>query len=459
VGLPKGQMGNSEVGHMHMGAGRIIKQDYVRINQAIADGSFAQNPILLAGIEKAIKHDKHIHVLGLLSPGGVHSHEQHIHALAELVAQCGGKQLLLHAILDGRDTPPRSAAASLKAIQKKLSALDCGHIASIMGRYYAMDRDERWQRTQLAYALLTTGQTDYIADDPLQALAMAYAREESDEFVKPTITCQDSPAIADGDLLIFMNFRSDRARQLTRAFTASNFTGFQRKQRPELAEVITLTQYAADINAQVVFPPRSLANSFGEYIAGLGLSQLRIAETEKYAHVTFFFNAGIENAFAGEDRKLIPSPQVNTYDLQPEMSAEAITEQLLNALSQKHYAAMICNFANADMVGHSGNFAATLKAVEYLDACLGRLRQAAQQAGIDMLITADHGNAERMYDPTTGQAHTAHTPEPVPFIYLGRNAHMVKRKGSLVDIAPTMLYLMGLAIPEEMTGQPLVQLT
>lgn len=458
VGLPPGQMGNSEVGHMHMGAGRVVAQDYTRINNAIDSGEFAGNSVLTAGIKQAIKQQRPVQVIGLLSPGGVHSHEDHIHALVDLVHQLGGK-LCIHAILDGRDTPPRSAEASLRRLQAKLTTLACGEIGSIVGRYYAMDRDKRWGRTQLAYELYTAGVAHYHAQDPVLGLAMAYARDERDEFVQPTITSSEVSVIADDDVLICMNFRADRMRQLAHAFTDRAFTDFQRGHRPDLAAFITLTEYAADLRAQIIFLPEQLHNTLGEYIAKLKLQQLRIAETEKYAHVTFFFNGGMEDCFTGEERILIPSPKVATYDLQPEMSAPALTAELRSAILSKKYDVIICNFANADMVGHSGNIVATIAAVECLDHCLGEIHQAITQAGGEMLITADHGNAECMYNAVTEQAHTAHTNEPVPFVYLGRPAAISQHNGGLIDIAPTILYLMDLQIPTEMTGRSLLKLT
>lgn len=460
VGLPPGQMGNSEVGHLHMGAGRLVPQDLRRIDIAIENKEFFQNPILKDAVDSAVKNNHAVHILGLLSPGGVHSHENHIHAMAELAVQRGSKQLYIHAILDGRDTPPKSAMASLEALENKLRQLHQGKIASLVGRYYAMDRDQRWERVQKAYDLLTLGKADFRATSASAALELAYDRGETDEFVHPTIiqaTGQPPITIHDGDVVIFMNFRADRARQLTRAFTAPNFTGFVRQAQPKLATFVTLTEYAADINAKVAYPSMVLTNVFGEYIAKLNYQQLRIAETEKYAHVTYFFNGGREATFPKEDRILVPSPKVATYDLEPEMSAPEVTDQLVAAINSKKYDAIICNYANPDMVGHTGDLAATIKAVEMTDHCLKRVITALREVGGEAIITADHGNAEVMYDPTTGQAHTAHTTLPVPFVYIGRPAEITTKMGVLYDIAPTLCTLMGLPIPSEMTGKSLLK--
>lgn len=460
VGLPDGQMGNSEVGHMNMGAGRIVYQDLTRIDLAIDHGDFYKNPQLLSAFQQAIKTKKRIHVLGLLSPGGVHSHERHLFALTQMAAQLGFSDLIMHCFLDGRDTPPKSALASLKHLQTLCDQGTC-KIGSIIGRFYAMDRDKRYERTEAAYDLLTGSRFPFSATSAEEALQQAYARGETDEFVQATSihAPTEAPlAIDDGDIVLFMNFRSDRARQLTSAFITSNFSDFDRKKTPSDLLFITLTQYDARFNVPVLFPQETYLQLFGEYISALQLKQLRIAETEKYAHVTFFFNGGKEDALPGEDRMLIPSPHVTTYDLQPEMSAQALTEALIAAMESQHYHAIICNFANADMVGHTGNFDATVRAIETIDSCLSEIVSAAKKTGIEILITADHGNAERMFDPATGQAHTAHTCDPVPFVYIGRPAKIVNLNGKLSDIAPTMLYLMGLSTPTAMTGEPLVQL-
>ncbi|MBI3147504.1 MAG: 2,3-bisphosphoglycerate-independent phosphoglycerate mutase [Betaproteobacteria bacterium] len=459
VGLPDGQMGNSEVGHLNIGAGRVVYQDYTRIDQAIKTGEFAANPALAGALRLAREGRGRLHVLGLLSPGGVHSHERHILALLELAAREGVPHTFMHAFLDGRDTPPQSAGASLERLASACNRHPGCRVVSICGRYYAMDRDQRWERVAQAYTLLTQGEAPYSAPNPTQGLAEAYARGESDEFVKPTaILAPDGSRvhIEDGDVVVFMNFRADRAREITRALTADHFEGFERRLRPKLAQLVCLTSYGDEFpDLPVAFAPQSIANSFGEYLAGLGLKQLRIAETEKYAHVTYFFNGGSEAAYTGEDRVLVPSPKVATYDLKPEMSAYEVTDKLVEAIHSRRYAAVICNYANGDMVGHTGILPAAIKAVEALDVCLGRVLEAARQAGYEVLITADHGNAEMMFDPATGQPHTAHTLNPVPFIYLGRPARL-KDGGALQDIAPTLLDMMGLPQPPEMTGHSLI---
>jgi 2,3-bisphosphoglycerate-independent phosphoglycerate mutase len=464
VGLPDKQMGNSEVGHMHLGAGRIIEQDFTRISEAVENGSFFRNQTLTRLFEKVARERKAVHLLGLLSPGGVHSHETHILAMMEFAAKQGVQNLYLHAFLDGRDRPPKSAAESIRLAQAKFTELGVGRIASLIGRYYAMDRNNRWQRTEPAFRLITEGQATHQSSDPFIALDMAYARGETDEFVEATaiVPPNGTPVrVEDGDLIIFMNYRADRARQLTRAFIDKDFAPFERNRVPQLAGFVSLTSYSADFNIPVVFPPVRLTNVFGKYIAEHGLKQLRIAETEKYAHVTFFFNGGEERVFEGEDRILVPSPHVATYDQKPEMSAHAVTDRLVEAIHSRKYDVIICNYANADMVGHTGNFEAAVKAVETLDRCLGRVVGATQAVGGELLITSDHGNAEKMREVSTkirrGQAHTAHTSNLVPLIYVGRPASLAHR-GSLVDVAPTLLALMELEKPPEMTGRSLVTL-
>jgi len=457
VGLPAGQMGNSEVGHLTIGAGRLVPQDYARIDAAIEEGSFFTNPTLVNAVRTTASQGKAIHILGLLSPGGVHSHEGQIQAMVKLASQHGATSVYIHAFLDGRDTPPKSAELSLKSLEKLCLDLKTGKIASLTGRYYAMDRDKRWERIQPVYDLLTLGQEAFKAQTALEGLELAYQRGETDEFVKPT--CIGEPIkIADGDAVIFMNFRADRARQLTQTFIDPDFSGFKRTAKPRLNHFVTLTQYAKEFNTEVAFAPLNTTNGLGETIAKLGWKQLRIAETEKYAHVTFFFNGGIEPPLANEDRILIPSPQVATYDLQPEMSAFALTEQLVQAINSKQYALIICNFANPDMVGHTGNFSATVKAIETIDQCLSSILAATQAVGGELLITADHGNAECMFDESTGQQHTAHTCDPVPLIYMGRPAEFLNLPGCLADIAPSALYLLGVDIPGEMTGKNLLKL-
>jgi 2,3-bisphosphoglycerate-independent phosphoglycerate mutase len=461
VGLPAGQMGNSEVGHLNLGAGRVVYQEFTRVSRAIKTGSFFRNQTLTGAVDVAIESGNAVHIMGLLSPGGVHSHEEHIQAMVRLAVERGAKQVYLHAFLDGRDTAPKSATDSIEAMEALFKELGNGRFASIIGRYFAMDRDHRWPRIQASYDLMTQGKAEYQATSALAGLEMAYSRDETDEFVKATAIVPQGEApvsINDNDVLIFMNFRSDRARQITRPFIEDDFDGFAREVRPKLAQFVSLTEYRDDFDVPVAFPPERLQNVFGAYISSLGLRQLRIAETEKYAHVTFFFNGGEEEPFEGEDRELIPSPNVATYDLQPEMSAATLTDKLVAAIESDQYDTIICNYANPDMVGHTGNFDATVDAIEFLDKCLGRVMDALQKAGGEMLITADHGNAEQMRGEDTGQAHTAHTCNPVPLIYVGRLAHFIEEHGTLADVAPTLLYLMGLEQPIEMNGRVLLEL-
>jgi len=456
VGLPEGQMGNSEVGHMNLGAGRVLYQDFTRISKAIQEGDFFENPVLCAAVDKAVAADKAVHLLGLLSEGGVHSHQDHLIAMAELAVRRGAKRLYLHAFLDGRDTPPKSAQAPIQALEQAFARLGTGRIASLIGRYYALDRDNRWERIQAAYQLIVDSQAQHQAASALAAVQAAYARGESDEFV--TSTRIGVPVrVEQGDALIFMNFRADRARQLTRAFVEADFTGFTRTRWPQETDFVSLTQYAASLPSACAFPPTELNNVLGEYLAKQGKRQLRVAETEKYAHVTFFFSGGREEPFEGEERVLIPSPSVATYDLQPEMSAPKITEQMVEAIKQQRFDLIIANYANGDMVGHTGVFEAAVKAVECLDDCLGRVIEALEQVGGEALITADHGNVEQMQDELSGQAHTAHTCEPVPFIYVGQRSVRVRAGGVLADVAPTLLRLLDLPQPPEMTGQPLLE--
>lgn len=457
VGLPEGQMGNSEVGHMNLGAGRIVYQNFTRITKDIEDGLFDQNPVIVTAMDKAIQSGKAIHIMGLLSPGGVHSHEDHIQAAIALAGKKGAKHVYVHAFLDGRDTPPRSAESSLLKVDQQLKDLGIGKIASIIGRYYAMDRDQRWERVQSAYDLLVSGKSDYRADNPADGLKAAYARGENDEFVAATVIGEKAVTINDGDTVIFMNFRADRARELTKCFVDKDFDGFERDKQVQLADFVMLTEYAADIDTSCAYPPGNLPNSLGEYMAVQGKTQLRIAETEKYAHVTFFFSGGREELFDGESRELIPSPKVATYDLQPEMSAPELTDKLVAAILAGQYDLIVCNYANGDMVGHTGNFDAAVKAAECLDKCLERIAKALQQAGGQCLITADHGNAEQMQDPQSGQAHTAHTTFPVPLVYLGQQDISLIEGGKLSDIAPTLLDLMAMEAPPEMTGHSLAK--
>ncbi len=461
VGLPDGQMGNSEVGHLNIGAGRIVFQDFERINNSISSGEFFKLPALVNAMQALKASNKALHILGLLSDGGVHSYQPHIHALLEMAKQQGLSKVYVHAFLDGRDTPPKSAQPYLQALEDHLQQLGVGRVASVGGRFYGMDRDKRWERVAVAYELLVNGTAEYVAADSLTALQQAYARDESDEFVKCTAirAADEAPVrMEDGDCLVFMNFRSDRARQLTDALLNQQFAGFERSRVPRFSHYFTLTQYDKNQTlAEPIFAPYTVPNTFGEYVSKLGLKQLRIAETEKYPHVTFFFNGGEETVFAGEDRILVPSPKVATYDLQPEMSAPEVTDKLVAAIESQQYQAVICNYANGDMVGHTGNLQAAIKAVETLDTCVGRIVAAAKKTGAEVIITADHGNAESMFDHTSAQAHTQHTTNLVPFIYVGRQA-VIRSGGALSDIAPTLLSLMGVAQPAEMTGQSLIQL-
>ena len=457
VGLPEGQMGNSEVGHMNLGAGRVVYQDFTRINAAIKDGSFFTNPNLNARFKAVAQSGSCLHILGLLSPGGVHSHEQQIHAAIKSAVRQGVSNLKVHAFLDGRDVPPQSATDSLNKLLAVLQDLGVGQIASICGRYYAMDRDHRWERTQAAYDVICTGQSDYVFTDPVAALTAAYARGETDEFVQPTVIAANAgaTAIEPGDELLFMNFRADRARQLTEAFVSTSFDRFEQS-AIEISGFTTLTQYAENLSTILAFPPETIDNGLGEHLSNLGLPQLRIAETEKYAHVTFFFSCGQEQPFALEERILVPSPDVSTYDLQPEMSAGVLTDELCQAISAQRHRLIVCNYANGDMVGHTGNLTAAIKAVETLDQCLQRVVDASRAVGGEILITADHGNCEKMLDTTTGQPHTAHTSELVPLIYVGNKPVGLRGGGKLSDIAPTLLAMMELPTPSEMTGQSLL---
>ena len=456
VGLPHGQMGNSEVGHLNIGAGRVVYQDLTKVDLAIADGSFFGNPALVQAVRDAQQNNAALHIMGLLSPGGVHSHEAHIHAMLELAARAGLKNIFLHAFLDGRDTPPRSAAQSLQALQDKCTQLGAGCIASLVGRYFVMDRDNRWERVQVAYDMLTQGVAPFTAADAAAGLEAAYARGENDEFVQATVIGE--PALMqDGDAVVFMNFRADRAREITRALTEEKFDGFARARFPRLANFTSLSSYGEDFHLPCAYTTDTIHNGIGEYLSNLGLKQLRIAETEKYAHVTYFMNGGKEQPYPGEDRILVQSPKVATYDLQPEMSAFEVTDKLVAAIRAKQYQAILCNYANGDMVGHSGIMEAAVKAVETLDICIGRVVEAMLEIGGEVIITADHGNAEQMLDRNTHQAHTAHTLNLVPFLYVGRKAVIAAAgTGALRDVAPTLLAMMGLPQPPEMTGSSLL---
>jgi 2,3-bisphosphoglycerate-independent phosphoglycerate mutase len=455
VGLPGDQMGNSEVGHLNLGAGRVVYQEFTRISKAIEEGTFFQNKTLTNAVDKAVEKDKAVHIFGLLSDGGVHSHEEHIHAMVKLAAERGADKIYVHAFLDGRDTPPQSAQSGIDKLENVFSSLGKGRFASIIGRFYAMDRDKRWNRVEAAYRLVAEGEAEFHADSASEALNNAYAREETDEFVKAT-TVGEPVRIEDGDSVVFMNFRSDRARELTECFIQPDFDGFEKPRDIQLADYVTLTEYKKDYTAPIAFPNEKMNNILGAYLSSLGLKQLRIAETEKYAHVTFFFNGGLDTPFDGEDRILIPSPKVETYDQQPEMSAPEVADKLAEAISSEKYDVIICNFANADMVGHTGNFDAAVKAVETLDSCLGQVWSALEQVGGEMIVTADHGNAERMVNHETGQAHTAHTNNVVPLLFAGRDA-VCHEHGTLSDIAPTMLNLLELPIPAEMSKHLLIE--
>ncbi len=456
VGLPDGQMGNSEVGHMNIGAGRIVYQDLTRVDAAIEDGSFFANDELLAACHAARKAEGTLHLMGLLSPGGVHSHEAHLFALIEMAKREGLERVAVHAFLDGRDTPPKSAQSSLRALAEVCTKAGNAYLASVSGRYFAMDRDQRWERVEAAYRVVAEAQAEFRAADGISALEAAYARGENDEFVKPTVIDGAVP-MRDGDAVVFFNFRADRARQLTAAFTVPGFDGFTRPRAIALSRFTGMAEYSTELAARVAFPPENLRDTLGDVIAAAGLKQLRIAETEKYAHVTFFFSGGREALLPGESRVLIPSPKVATYDLQPEMSCPELTERLVSAIHGGAFDFIACNIANPDMVGHTGDLQAAIKAAEAVDVALGRLREAIEAVGGEMLVTADHGNLEMMRDEASGQAHTAHTVGPVPLVYLGRPA-MLREGGALRDVAPTVLALMGLPKPAAMTGESLLPL-
>ena len=454
VGLPDGQMGNSEVGHMNLGAGRIVYQDLTRVDAAIEDGSFFANAELNAACRDAIAHDGTLHVMGLLSPGGVHSHEAHIFAMLDLAHRAGVPRVAVHAFLDGRDTPPQSAEASLRALQALCDRLGNARIASVGGRYFAMDRDKRWDRVRRGWDAIVEAAGEHRATDALSALQAAYARGENDEFVAPTVIGAASP-MRDGDAVVCMNFRADRARQLTAAFVDPGCDGFVAR-RPALSRFVCLSEYDAKLPAPLAFGPDDLRHTFGEIVADAGLTQLRIAETEKYAHVTFFFSGGREALFAGEERILVPSPQVATYDLQPEMSCPELTDKLVAAIGSGRFDAIVCNIANPDMVGHSGILAAAIAAAQAVDIAIGRIAQAVREVGGALIITADHGNLEMMRDPATGQPHTAHTVGPVPLVYVGDRDVALRGGGALRDVAPTLLDLMNVQPPAEMSGQSLL---
>ena len=455
VGLPEGQMGNSEVGHLTIGAGRIVEQDFTRIGNDIKSGAFFSNKNLCKTLESAKANNKAVHILGLLSDGGVHSHQDHIFAALKLAKQKGCEEVYFHVFTDGRDTPPNSALQFIELLELKISELKVGKIVSVVGRFYAMDRDNRWERVSKAYELISSGKGDRKVGSAKDAIQMAYEEGENDEFIAPTVI-GEPVRINNGDAVIFMNYRADRAREITQALTSEIFDGFDRKTYKN-CNFICLTEYKKDFNLKCAYLPISIDNTLGYYISSLGFSQLRIAETEKYAHVTFFFNGGVEAILPGEERKLIQSPDVKTYDLKPEMSAYELTENLVLALQSQKHKLVVCNFANTDMVGHTGNLEAAIKAVEAVDSCLGKIHQACLECETEILITADHGNAEQMLDPETQKNHTAHTTNPVPLIYVGKrkNSLLGPHIGTLADLAPTLLELMEIKQPKEMTGQSL----
>ena len=459
VGLPEGMMGNSEDGHLNIGAGRIVYQDLTRINISIRNGDFFKNPVFLKAISNAKLNDSSLHLVGLVSYGGVHSYMTHLHALIKLAQEKGLKTVYIHAFLDGRDVPPKTALGDIKKLNEFCKEHGGAKIATVSGRYYAMDRDKRWDRTKLAYDALTVGASQYKVPDAETAVSEAYSRGETDEFVKPTvITDQEEKPVAtiqDNDSVIFFNFRADRARQLTWAFAKDDFDGFMREKRPKIY-FVCMARYDENLDLPVAFPHEELKNVLGEVLSKQGLTQLRIAETEKYAHVTFFLNGGEEKRYEGEDRCLIPSPKIATYDLKPEMSAYKITDEVVRRIQSGKYDVIVLNFANMDMVGHTGIFEAAVKAVEAVDKCIGRIVEALKEIEGVALITADHGNAEQMIDLKTGEPHTAHTSNPVRCIYFGNGEVKALKKGKLCDLAPTLLELIGVPKPQEMTGKSLL---
>lgn len=460
VGLPEGQMGNSEVGHLNIGAGRVVYQELTRISKAIQDGEFYKNETLLSAIKNAQEKGRALHLIGLLSDGGVHSHISHLFALLEMAKKAGQEKVYVHTLLDGRDVPPANAREYIDRLEGKLSELGIGEIATVMGRYFAMDRDKRWERVEKAYNAMIFGE-GLKATLASGAVARSYEAGDTDEFVKPTVIIKETGEpvglIEEEDSVVFYNFRPDRAREITRAFVDKDFTGFERKNGYPKVNYTCMTQYDKTIDAPVAFKPQGLSNTLGEYLSKKGLKQLRIAETEKYAHVTFFFNGGVEPPNQGEERILIPSPKVATYDLNPEMSAYEVTEAVLNEVKANRFDVIILNYANPDMVGHTGVMEAAVKAIEVIDDCLSKVVEAIKKVNGIILITADHGNAELIKDPETGQPYTAHTTNPVPFIYVNdwcKNAKLTS--GRLEDIAPTMLKLLELDQPVEMTGKMLI---
>ena len=457
VGLPDGQMGNSEVGHTNMGAGRIVYQELTRITKSIEEGEYLSNPVLLHAMENAKKPGAALHLMGLLSDGGVHSHIRHLFGLIEMAKKCGVEKVYIHCFMDGRDVPPTSGAEYIEELQKELEKTGVGKIATVSGRYYAMDRDNRWERVVKAYDAMVNGE-GVKAPDPAAMMRQSYADGVTDEFIVPAVVTEGAE-VKSGDSVIFFNFRPDRARELTRTLVDPDFAGFERKKGFFPLTYICMTQYDATMpNVEVAYAPQSLANTFGEYISKNGLTQLRIAETEKYAHVTFFFNGGVEAPYPGEDRALIPSPKVATYDMQPEMSAYLVTDEVVKRIKSGKYDVIILNYANCDMVGHTGVFEAAVKAVEAVDTCLGRMLAAIEEMGGRAFVTADHGNADMMTDEE-GKPFTAHTTNPVPFIAVGfpEGTRLLPHGGRLADIAPTMLQALGLPQPAEMTGRSMLE--
>ncbi|MGF6375790.1 2,3-bisphosphoglycerate-independent phosphoglycerate mutase [Clostridiales Family XIII bacterium PM5-7] len=454
VGLPEGQMGNSEVGHLNIGAGRIVYQELTRISKSIEDGDFFQNPALIHAMDHAASNNSALHLLGLLSDGGVHSHINHLFALLTMAKRRNLTRVYIHCFLDGRDVPPRCAKTYIEQLQEYINELGLGEIVLLSGRYYAMDRDKRYDRVEKAYDAMTLGQ-GFTASTPLAALDAAYSRDENDEFVLPSVI--GNVTVNDNDAMIMYNFRPDRAREITRAFVDKDFDGFDRKKVIQNLNYVCMTQYDATMpNVEIAFPPQTLSNTLGDYLSSLGLKQLRIAETEKYAHVTFFFNGGVEEPTPLEDRILVPSPKVATYDLQPEMSAPIVTQRVLEQIYNGTYDAIVLNFANADMVGHTGVMDAAISAIETLDQCVPKIVEAVLAAGGQILLTADHGNADCMLDDE-GNVVTAHSLNQVPLVHISAEPVTLAEGGKLADIAPTMLTLMGLPIPEEMTGTSLVK--
>ncbi|MCI7812746.1 MAG: 2,3-bisphosphoglycerate-independent phosphoglycerate mutase [Lachnospiraceae bacterium] len=459
VGLPDGQMGNSEVGHLNMGAGRIVYQELTRITKEIQDGDFFQNEMLLKAVRNAKENDSSLHMYGLLSDGGVHSHNTHLYALLELAKREGLKKVYVHCFLDGRDTPPASGKDFVQELTDKMAEIGVGEIASVMGRYYAMDRDNRWDRVELAYKAMVNGE-GLTAESGVKAVENSYAEDKTDEFVIPTVVVKDGKPVAtikDKDSIIFFNFRPDRAREITRAFCCDDFTGFEREKKLDLVYVC-FSEYDVTIpNKEVAFKKVVITNTFGEFLAAHGLKQARIAETEKYAHVTFFFNGGVEEPNEGEDRILVKSPKVATYDLKPEMSAYEVCDKFVEAIKSGKYDVIITNFANPDMVGHTGIEAAAIKAIEAVDECVGRVVDAIKEVDGQLFICADHGNAEQLIDYETGAPFTAHTTNPVPFILVNYDdSYTLREGGCLADIAPTMIEMMGMEQPKEMTGKSLL---